>query len=109
MTTDATSSRGKRRGGGVEVAPTQKIGWRGVSVEAPEDWSLTSVSGEGPNGYLRVESPDRLFLQVKWWERKGIVSVPDALDHYIRDLNKQRGGRGLGARRRAAKVELKKG
>jgi hypothetical protein len=109
MTTDTTRSRGKRRGGGAAVAPAQRIGWRGVSLEAPEDWSLTSVSGEGPNGYMRVESPDRLFLQVKWWERKGLVSVPDALDNYIRDLNKRGGGRGLGARRRASHVELKKG
>jgi hypothetical protein len=62
----------------------------------PEEWALASVSGEGPNGYLRVESPDTRFLQVKWWERKGIVSVPDALDAYIADLRKKSGKRRLG-------------
>lgn len=76
------------------ATPTQRIGWRGVALEVPEDWSLTSVSGEGPNGYLRVESPDALFLQVKWWERRGIVSVPDALDTYVRDLKKRARKRG---------------
>src|ERR1051325_4814779 len=65
------------------------VGWRGISLSVPEDWSLTSVSGEGPNGYLRVESPRSLFLQVKWWEKRGLVSVPDALDAYIADLRKK--------------------
>src|SRR5947209_19533109 len=65
------------------------VGWRGISLEVPEEWSLTSVSGEGPNGYLRVESPGSLFLQVKWWEKRGLVSVPDALDNYIGDLKKK--------------------
>jgi hypothetical protein len=75
---------------------TARIGWRGISLAVPEEWALTSVSGEGPNGYLRVESPDTRFLQVKWWERKGIVSVPDALDAYIRDLRKKSGKRARG-------------
>jgi hypothetical protein len=65
------------------------VGWRGISLRAPEEWSLTSVSGEGPNGYLRVEGPESLFLQVKWWEKRGVVSVPDALDSYVGDLRKR--------------------
>jgi ribosomal protein L34E len=72
-----------------EVVKTTTVGWRGISLRVPEDWSLTSVSGEGPNGYLRVEGPESLFLQVKWWEKRGLVSVPDALDSYIADLRKK--------------------
>lgn len=91
MTTQAVQSRGKNnvRNTRALAGATQRIGWRGVSLVAPEEWSLTSVSGEGPNGYLRVESPETLLIQVKWWERRGIVSVPDALDTYIRDLRKR--------------------
>lgn len=94
-----------------EAAPTQRIGWRGVSLTVPEEWSLTSVSGEGPNGYLRVESPETLFLQVKWWEKRGVVSVPDALDAYIRDLQKKgRGGGRLSLRgRKGNDLEFKRG
>jgi hypothetical protein len=65
------------------------VGWRGITLSVPDDWSLTSVSGEGPNGYLRVEGPESLFLQVKWWEKRGMVSVPDALNSYIADLKKR--------------------
>jgi hypothetical protein len=114
MATDTIRRGSKRRAGEAkEAVATQRIGWRGVSLEAPEDWSLTSVSGEGVNGYLRVESPETLFLQVKWWDRRGIVSVPDALDNYIRDLQKRgrRGGLPRPGRRSAVgrPLEWKKG
>jgi hypothetical protein len=72
-----------------EARPGTTVGWRGISLAVPEDWSLTSVSGEGANGYLRVESPESLFLQVKWWQKRGLVSVPDSLDSYIADLKKR--------------------
>jgi hypothetical protein len=116
-----TIRRGSKRRAGEAKAPEakQRIGWRGVSLEVPEDWSLTSVSGEGVNGYLRVESPETLFLQVKWWDRRGIVSTPDALENYIRDLERRaRGSRvaALGAairraesRERRASLEWKRG
>jgi hypothetical protein len=64
------------------------IGWRGVSLRVPEDWTLGKVSSEGPNGYLRADSLDGPFVQVRWSEKKGLVSVPDAFDNYVRDLQK---------------------
>ena len=64
------------------------IGWRGVSLRVPEDWTLSKVSNEGANGYLRADSLDGPFVQVKWSEKKGLVSVPDAFDTYVRDLQK---------------------
>jgi hypothetical protein len=64
------------------------IGWRGVSLRAPEDWTMTKVSTEGANGYLRADSLDGYFVQIKWTEKKGVVSVPDSFDTYVRDLQK---------------------
>jgi hypothetical protein len=82
-----------------------------VSLLVPEEWSLTSVSGEGANGYLRAESPETLFLQVKWWEKRGLVSVPDSLDAYIRDLRKRGRKGGLLASRggKGDSLEFKRG
>jgi hypothetical protein len=64
------------------------LGWRGVSLRVPEDWTLSKVSGEGANGYLRADNLEGAFVQVKWTHKKGLVSVPDAFDTYIRDLQK---------------------
>lgn len=64
------------------------IGWRGVSLGVPEDWTLSKVSSEGASGYLRADSLDGPFVQVRWSEKKGLVSVPDAFDTYVRDLQK---------------------
>src|SRR5687768_5540905 len=64
------------------------LGWRGVSLRVPEEWTLTKVSGDGPNGYLRADNLDGFFVQVKWTHKKGLVSVPDAFDTYVRDLQK---------------------
>jgi hypothetical protein len=62
------------------------VGWQGVSVRVPEEWSPVSVSGEGETGYLRVASPDTRSLEIKWEETKGAVSVPDALARYFKKL-----------------------
>jgi hypothetical protein len=62
------------------------IGWRGVSLRTPEDWTMTKVSTESANGYLRADSLEGYFVQIKWSEKKGVVSVPDSFDSYIRDL-----------------------
>lgn len=64
------------------------LGWRGVSLRVPEDWTLTKVSGEGSSGYLRADNLEGCFVQVKWTHKKGLVSVPDAFDTYVRDLQK---------------------
>jgi hypothetical protein len=64
------------------------LGWRGVSLRVPEDWTLTKVSKEGESGYLRADSLEGLFVQIRWSEKKGLVSVPDSFDQYTRDLQK---------------------
>jgi hypothetical protein len=54
----------------------------------PEDWTLTRVSNEGPSGYVKADSLEGLFVQVKWSEKKGLVSVPDAFDRYVLELQR---------------------
>jgi hypothetical protein len=67
---------------------SETLGWRGVSLRVPEDWTLTKVSREGESGYLRADSLDGLFVHVKWSEKKGLVSIPDSFENYTRDLQK---------------------
>jgi len=74
--------------GGDRLALRSVIGWRGVSLRVPEEWTLSKVSSEGASGYLRVDSLEGPFVQVRWSEKKGLVSVPDAFDNYVRDLQK---------------------
>jgi hypothetical protein len=76
------------------------VGWRGVSLRVPEDWTLTKVSHEGASGYLRADSMEGYFVQVKWQEKKGLVSVPDSFDTYVKDLQKT-------ARKRRQEIEIK--
>src|SRR5436309_15844600 len=64
------------------------VGWQGVSVRVPEEWSPVAVSGEGETGYLRIASPDTRVLEIKWEETKGAVSVPDALQRYFKKLRR---------------------
>src|SRR5712692_4738369 len=82
------------------VAVSETIGWRGVSLRVPEDWTLTKVSKEGESGYLRADSLDGLFVQIKWSEKKGLVSIPDSFDNYTRDLQKN-------ARKHRQQIEFK--
>ena len=42
------------------------VGWQGITVEAPDDWSLVGVNGDAKKGYFRVDSPIASALEVKW-------------------------------------------
>lgn len=45
---------------------TAPVGWQGIIVDAPADWSLVGVSGDAKKGYFRVDSPVASALEVKW-------------------------------------------
>src|SRR6266849_8180744 len=82
------------------VSLAETVGWRGVSLRVPEDWTLTKVSKEGESGYLRADSLEGLFVQIKWSEKKGLVSIPDSFENYTRDLQKN-------ARKHRQQIEFK--
>ena len=46
------------------------VGWDGVRFTVPSDWTVTGVSLDRANGYLKVDSPETMFLQVKWADHK---------------------------------------
>lgn len=45
---------------------TAPVGWQGIIVDAPADWSLVGVNGDAKKGYFRVDSPIASALEVKW-------------------------------------------
>jgi len=42
------------------------VGWDGLRFLVPGDWNVTGVSADRGDGYLKVDSPGTMFLQVKW-------------------------------------------
>src|SRR5262249_50418312 len=64
------------------------IGWQGGCLNVPEDWSPVSGSAEGGAGYLRIANPANRSLEIKWEEARGAVSVPEALERYLKKLRR---------------------
>lgn len=56
---------------------TARVGWQGITVEAPTDWSLVGVNGDAKKGYFRVDSPVASALEVKW--EQGAAKKPDLM------------------------------
>lgn len=50
---------------------TAPVGWQGIIVEAPADWSLVGVNGDPKKGYFRVDSPISSAVEVKWEQALG--------------------------------------
>lgn len=71
-----------------------------MSLRVPEEWTLTKVSNEGASGYLRADNLEGCFVQIRWSEKKGLVSVPDSFDNYVRDLQKS-------AKKQRRQIEVK--
>lgn len=53
------------------------VGWHGIIVDAPTDWSLVGISGDAKKGYFRVDSPVASALEVKWEQIPG--KAPDLM------------------------------
>jgi hypothetical protein len=42
------------------------IGWQGIRFNLPADWNVTGFSMSREEGYLKVDSPGTMFVQLKW-------------------------------------------
>jgi hypothetical protein len=49
-----------------EAAAPTLIGWQGIRFTLPPDWNMTGFSMDRDDGYLKVDSPGTMFVQVKW-------------------------------------------
>lgn len=62
------------------------IGWHGITVEVPKEWSFAAYSGDSKAGYFRVDGPIDTALEVKWTEEKGIPRLRKVLKDFEKRL-----------------------
>jgi len=60
------------------------VGWQGISVRVPADWTLGAVGGERKAGYLRIDDERMPRLQVKW--SQGRIDLARKRAEYIKRL-----------------------
>lgn len=48
-----------------DAVPTL-VGWQGLRFLLPPDWNVTGFSLSTKDGYLKVDSPGTMFVQVRW-------------------------------------------
>jgi len=66
----------------------QLIGWDGITVRVPDDWSLAAVSADEKEGYLRVDGLDMPRLEIKWVASPGFVDLDQTVDKYLQTVKK---------------------
>ena len=71
------------------LAPEQIVGWHGVSLRVPPDWSVTGFQGDAKEGYLRIDSPGSLVAEVRWAQASKAVDVRRRLDDYLNRVERQ--------------------
>jgi len=76
---------------------TTLVGWQGISVRVPAEWSLGAVGGDRKSGYLRVDDERMPRLQVKW--SQGRIRLEQKLGEYAKRLT-------VGKRRRPTGLEV---
>lgn len=69
--------------------PQQIVGWQGVSLQVPPDWSITGFQGDAKEGYLRVDAPGSLVAEVRWAQAKRQVDIRKRLDRYLDIVERQ--------------------
>ncbi len=67
---------------------TTLIGWQGISVRVPADWTLAAVGGERKSGSLRVTDGRMPRLQVKWSSKR--TDLDRTRKQYIKRLTTRR-------------------
>lgn len=67
------------------------IGWRGITVEVPEEWSVASIGGEDHPEYIRIDNPyGTSYVEIKWWTKpKPTLILEDALENFLTRIQKE--------------------
>lgn len=65
-------------------------GWQGVTVEIPQDWNISAISGDEKAGYIRFDDEAMPRLEIKWASESGFVDLNKVIDKYLGDVQKAR-------------------
>lgn len=68
----------------------QLIGWQGLTLTVPADWTVAAVSGDKTEGYLRLDGPDLPRLEIRWSEPKGAPDLDRTVERYLRSLQRDK-------------------
>lgn len=71
------------------LTPEQIVGWQGVSLQVPPEWSVTGFQGDAREGYLRIDSPGSLVAEVRWAQARKPVDIRKRLDAYLNLVERQ--------------------
>ncbi|MCL5283924.1 MAG: hypothetical protein M1330_04345 [Armatimonadetes bacterium] len=67
----------------VNTSQRTRIGWQGIALTLPPDWSLTGISTERRAGYIKIDSPGTMFVQIRW-EMAGNRPQPKSLNDWVK-------------------------
>lgn len=73
-----------------EELTKQIIGWQGLTLQVPAEWTVGAVSGDHREGYLRVDGRDFPRLEVRWHEAKGSTDLGGTVERYLQGLQRGR-------------------
>lgn len=72
------------------------VGWQGVSLRTPPDWNLVGVGGDEKRGYLRVDGPSSMAVEIRWEAMNRVPDLDGRIDHVLDALEKAARKRKLG-------------
>jgi len=64
------------------------VGWQGIVLRVPKDWSLVGVSGDEKKGYFRVDSPYASAAEVRWTEARKMPDLEQKAREFLRELER---------------------
>lgn len=66
----------------------QRIGWQGVGITLPEDWSFAGFQGNRKEGLLRVDSAGSIIAELRWMPSRKKDNLARRVDAYLTDVEK---------------------
>ncbi|MDR3691301.1 MAG: hypothetical protein P4L46_18115 [Fimbriimonas sp.] len=64
------------------------FGWQGFTLDHPDDWAPVTLTGSRSEGYVRVASPTRFSLQIRWQSSKSAPDLNSVLQTYFDRLRR---------------------
>ncbi len=68
----------------------QLIGWQGLTLTVPAEWTVGAVSGDKTEGYLRLDGSDLPRLEIRWSEPKGAPDLSRTVQRYLHSLQRDK-------------------
>jgi hypothetical protein len=64
------------------------IGWQGLTLTTPANWSPTKFTGSHQKGDMRLDDDEGVRLEIRWESGKKSFDVPKSVDEFLSSLEK---------------------